>query len=507
MEAVGIDFGASFTRIACHTGDPKATIIDLIENKNGHFDIPSIIAFDKNRIVAGDEAEILAKIHPETAVHNIKCFLSKNIIWDKKHLKNENVTIENDQLRYKENTYKFIRILEEIFKLHFQTYLFKKGIKPNSVTIALPVYFDKYERNNFEIAAKNAGFTGVKTVNYPTAAIAAYQKEFNTNDGRYLVVNCSALLTEATYVIVKGSSYQTVATAILKGKSGNSLNHQLSKMLLSDLNNDDDQDVILNDQRSMSILQTTVEEQKHSISKTNNKLIKFITPTLMNGVTIQKDITVNSFETLADELSDNIQQPINDLFESLNISGDDVDYVVLTGGTTNIPLYREKIFNACEKDIEEAKIFSQPSRAIAVGAAILDEMMLKRLIYTDSSVGLKQIFSCVNKDNDPPNKNVGIQLDTTTYFTLIEEDTKPGDKKAYTLRTCNRDGDIALFKICTKPFNESEWKERYSITLHNLPDTEYYDLNVTAEFKSNKSVTVTIGIRGSGKYVKRKFSL
>ena len=510
MEAVGIDLGTTNTRIACHTGDVKATTIDLIENKNGHFDIPSIIALVDDKIVAGDEASIQAKTDPESVLYNVKCLLSKQVYsLDKINeiTKNPKVSIQSDKIKFGTKSYSPSQLIEPLFKIHLQTFIHKKGTNPKSVTIALPVYFTKQERNAVEQAAKNAGFTGVKTVNESTAAIAAYQKEFNTKDGKYLVVNCSAIATEATYVIVKGAKYETKGTAVLVGHSGNALNHQISKSLFAELGNKKNEEIIKKDMRSMRTIDQTIEEQKLSISKSTDKLVHFFTPTLKQGISLKKDISKQNFESLADELADDIKTPIDDLFDKLEISGDDIDYVVLTGGTTNIPLFREKILSECDKDVDDANIFSDPTRVIAIGAAILDERSVNKQTYTDADIVLKPIISEVIIP-EHPNKDVAIKVSggSDTYMKLFGHEVSAGTKKAYVFRTVNKNQKTADFTVCTKPLDGLKWEEKFTLQVDDLPKADYVDLRLVFEFNSNEDVFVKAGVRGTGKYVTKRFS-
>ena len=477
-EAIGIDIGTTFTRIACHRGDPDKTPIEVIQNKDGDHDIPSVVANDNGHLIAGREALIYSRqpAHADQTIYNVKLLLSPKTIpkstkTTKKLTRNSSVTLitQKDRMPSKisfgSESFTPSQLLDPLLEIHVDSFRKRKSKDPQRCTIAVPAHFGKEERMAVEASAKRVGFKQITIVNESTAAVVQYQSQFKTGDGRYLVINCSAIGCDATLVEAKGSQYTTKGMALLQGYAGDDLDKAIRDLLIkrSNLN----KDTITHDKFSMESIDSAIQEQKPNISRTNS--VHFFTSALKEGNPINVELSTTTIETQSDNLIENFYKPITDLIRHQGIDSSDpekiskyVQYFVITGGTSQLPFYKNKILEICGIDDDDDIKYVDSKTAVATGAALIDEMLLNRKNFSDVTIGIKPILYA--------KESIGISVSGDDIQELYETVIPFPDKRAFLFQTSKTNQQKATFNILYKASKSGDYEQKKSISLDGLPE-------------------------------------
>ena len=514
-EAVGIDIGSSYTRIACHRGDPNQTPIEVIQNQNGDLDVPAVVANNNGKLIAGRDALLFSK-RPENednSIYKVKCLLStktlpKSTKKIKRLTRNSSISLltQSDRMPSKvsfgSDTYTPSQLLDPLLAIHVDSFRRRKSVNPTRCTIAVPAHFGKEERMAVEASAKRVGFQTVTIINESTAAVVQYQYEFKTGDGRYLVFNCSAVGCDATIVEVRQGQYLTKGMAILQGFSGDDLDQAICNMIIK--RSGVDKDTIREDKFSMDSINSAIQDQKPKLVKNNS--VHFFTSTLKDGNPIDLELHSTAIESETDDLLENFTRPITDLIRHQGIDPEPeniaeyINHFVIIGGTSQIPFYRNKIIEVCGLDEDDVK-YVDPKTSVATGAAFFDELLLKRLRFVDMTVGVKPILYvqgsiCVSEADGEIQE---------LYDTIIPYP----DKKAFRFQTKRSNQKRAIFNFT---FKESKNTEKLSslgsLTLDNIPSTgSQTQLRLVIEIVSPKEIKVKAQAKGTNILTQSTFSI
>ena len=513
-EAIGIDIGTSYTRVACHTGNPNLSQIDVIENADGKFDTPSVVANLDGNLVAGRAAFICSQNNKDSALFNIKTLLSKTpdeLVSQaeeiKKFTRNDSIKITRSGITLNNKTFTPSQFLTELLKIHVNS-LKIKSKSPQRVTITVPADFSANARQLIKESAKNAGFpiSKITIVNESTAAVVNYQNTFKTGDGLYLVVDCAAVSCTVTLVRVRGSDYTTEGMAILEGNSGEAINQAIHKKVMKQFQSNEIDQIKRNNQ-AMSLIYTSIEDAKVLCSSTERLDIVASVP---KSRSISMSMSMEQLQLEIDDILNNLEQPINDLLEKADIDDPEtqINYLVLSGGTTALKAFKEKILDACQKDPDDVKFFDNPSSAVAVGAALIDERLLKRNSFRDVTVGIKPIISTIEVQEFLKNP-LGVRVSDGGNSYSIKQVVNSGllipQKKAFVFKTVKPHQAEAT--LIVSAYTNREWKEKGTIKLSNLPDQESVLLRLVFSLQPNNHIIVEGSVKGNPVKTKIEFTL
>ena len=507
-EPVGIDIGSCFTRVACYRGDRDITPIELIENIDGKFETPSIVANRDGELIAGQAAVIYSQNKPNTAICNVKKLLSQTqdqLVFQadeiKKIVKNDTISITNSGITLCGKTFTTTQLLAQLLRVHQQS-LNNKGKSAKRATIAVPASFTVEARQNIKKAATEAGFTKVTIVNEATAAVVNYQKTFNTEDGLYLVFDCAATSCTATIVSAKGAEYSILGMSVLDGNSGEAINQTIQKKVLKQLDKSK-VDEIEKNEIALSKISSSIEEAK---TKSVKNKIEIIAP-IPKSKSITMTISMDQLNTEIDDILDNIEDQISDFFKQSGIDDSNpINYLVLIGGTSSIPGIRERVIDACQ--IEKVETFIDPRSVVAVGAALIDEKILFCKKFKDLYAGIKPISSTI-QEKTYLKCALGIQITNGPSPGYIKKLIEPGTiipkKKAFLFKTTKSHQNTAIYHIYA--FIDNKWILKNTLTMSNLPDSGIVDMRIVFTLQQDEFVIVQGSVAGSKQKTSVHFSL
>ncbi len=385
---IGIDFGTT-NCVATFVRDKK---IQTIEDENGDI-IPSCIAFDRNgNILVGKNA--LEKIS------NSDYYVIQSV----KRLIGGNQQSKIFDIFGKEySPVQICAIIIGYIKEKAENYL---GKAVNSCTITVPAYFDDNQRNDTRIAAKMANLEVKRVINEPTAAALAYGLD-HESEGNYMVYDLGGGTFDISILQMQTGVFRVINTHGDVNLGGDDIDAKLLEYIIT----------------KHKINPINIAELQHIARNIKEYLSShehFSGKISINGTTIEILITRSELEIIAGEIVDKTIKIMQNAILDANIDTKNIKGMILVGGTTRMPIIREKI----AKNFP-VKILTDldPDKIVGIGAGIKAAGKLSGfenilLDITPLSLGIETLGGVVEK---VIYRNTPIPCSTTQYFTTSHE--------------------------------------------------------------------------------------
>ena len=461
---VGIDLGTT-TSEACVYREDK---YKHIKSSLGKIVIPSVVGYDKDTqsIIAGDVADSKAKGNPDNFVWEVKRSMGTEVVFELGDEKYSASEISAETLRYIKN------------------YCEKYYDEPiNDAVITVPALFNNNQRQDTKRAAELAGFNVERLVAEPTAAALAYCME-NT-DAEDFVKLMVYDLGGGTFDVTVGEYHKGVLD--IKGTSGdNHLGGKDFDELLAEVFHDKVVQQHGLDLRQDKFAAFTMKRACESLKKelsfqeSSSINIPFLAAKDGKAISLSETFTREQFEELIMPSIEQTEKAIEGALKAAEYKADDIDIVLLVGGSTRIPLVRQTVKKLMKS---EPKADIDPDLAVSLGAA------MQAAIITGESDG-------VIMDNVPHSFGTSAitdyngQMISGVYSEIIPANAsmlKPHEKKYYTVYD---DQDIIDFQVYQKPpMLESIWAEEMdylgSKEITGIPKNKAGEECLTATFTYN----------------------
>ncbi|RQG95932.1 molecular chaperone DnaK [Natrarchaeobius chitinivorans] len=345
---LGIDLGTTNSAFAVmEGGDPE-----IIVNAEGDRTTPSVVAFtDDDERLVGKPAKNQAIQNPEKTIASIK-----------RHIGEDDYTVEIEDEEYSPEEISAM-ILQKI-KRDAEEYL---GDDVERAVITVPAYFSDKQRQATKDAGEIAGFDVERIINEPTAASMAYGLD-DDSDQTVLVYDLGGGTFDVSILDLGGGVYEVVATNGDNDLGGDDWDHAIIDWLADRFEDDHGID-LREDRQALQRLKDAAEEAKIELSSRKETEINlpFITATDDGPIHVEESLTRAKFESLTQDLIDRTVGPTEQALEDADYDKDDIDEVLLVGGSTRMPQVAEKVESltgqAPQKNVN-------PDEAVALGAAI-----------------------------------------------------------------------------------------------------------------------------------------
>ena len=345
---LGIDLGTTNSAFAVmEGGDPE-----IIVNGEGDRTTPSVVAFtDDGERLVGKPAKNQAIQNPDRTIASIK-----------RHMGEEEYTVEIEGEEYTPEQLSAM-ILQKA-KRDAEEYL---GDEVEKAVITVPAYFNDKQRQATKDAGEIAGFEVERIVNEPTAASMAYGLD-DDSDQTVLVYDLGGGTFDVSILDLGGGVYEVVATNGDNELGGDDWDHAVIDHLAEEFENDHGID-LREDRQALQRLKDAAEEAKIELSsrKETDINLPFITATDSGPVHLETSLTRATFESLTKDLIERTVSPTEQALSDADYDSDDIDEVILVGGSTRMPQVQEKVEEVVG---QEPKKNVNPDEAVALGAAI-----------------------------------------------------------------------------------------------------------------------------------------
>ncbi len=342
---IGIDLGTTNSVVAVMEGkEPK-----VIVNEEGSRITPSVVAWDdKGEILVGQIAKRQAVTNPENTVYSSKRFIGRRfdeIQADIKRVPYKVVTGKTGDAWFGVRGHEMAppevaaKVLQKLKKAA-EDYL---GEKVTEAVITVPAYFNDSQRQATKDAGRIAGLEVRRIINEPTAAALAYGLDRKKNEV-IAVYDFGGGTFDISILEVGDNVVQVIATNGDTHLGGDDIDDAIMEWLIAEFRKDTGIDVS-KDKMVIQRLKDAAEQAKIELSNKQESSINlpFLTADGSGPKHLQKSLTRSKFEQMMQPLVDRTMEPVRRALEDSKKRPNEIDEVVLVGGSTRIPLVQETV--------------------------------------------------------------------------------------------------------------------------------------------------------------------
>ena len=344
---IGIDLGTTNSCVAVMEGGKPV----VIANSEGSRTTPSVIAFSKNgdRLI-GEAAKRQAVTNPDRTIASIKREMGTDY------------RISIDKKKYSPQELSAM-ILQKL-KKDAEEYL---GDTVTEAVITVPAYFNDTQRQATKDAGRIAGLEVKRIINEPTAAALAYGLD-NEESRKIMVYDLGGGTFDVSIIEIGGGVIAVLATAGNNHLGGDDFDERVTQYLLQEFKRTEHIDLSKN-KMAMQRLREEAEKAKKELSSVTsvNINIPFITMEKDGPKHLDVTLTRAKFEELIYDLVEQTALPVQNTLRDAGLTPDQLDKVLLVGGSTRVPAVQEKVRKLIGI---EASHNLNPDECVALGAAI-----------------------------------------------------------------------------------------------------------------------------------------
>ena len=343
---IGIDLGTTNSCVAVLEGG-KASVIT---NAEGERTTPSVVSYKNGEIKVGTVAKNEA-ITSSDVVRSNKRYIGTD---HKFHVNGKDVTSVEVSAQ----------ILMKL-KKDAEAYLNDKVTK---AVITVPAYFNDAQRQATKDAGKVAGLEVERIINEPTAAAIAYGIDKQDKNQKILVYDLGGGTFDVSVLEIGDGVYEVLATAGNNKLGGDDFDQRIIDYLVEEFKKQNGID-LSTDKLALQRLKDAAEKAKKDLSSavTTNISLPFITQGSNGPLHLDITLTRAKFEDLIRDLVESTTKQVKDALKEANLSSNELDKVLLVGGSTRIPCVQELVKRETGKEPSKEV---NPDEVVAMGAAI-----------------------------------------------------------------------------------------------------------------------------------------
>ncbi|MBR2563531.1 MAG: molecular chaperone DnaK [Paenibacillus sp.] len=346
-KVIGIDLGTTNSCVAVMEGGEAV----VIPNPEGARTTPSVVGFKKDgERVVGETAKRQAITNPDRTIISIKRHMGSS----------HKETIDSKDYSPQEIS----AIILQKLKSDAEAYL---GQTVTQAVITVPAYFNDSQRQATKDAGKIAGLEVLRIVNEPTAAALAYGME-KSEDQTILVYDLGGGTFDVSILELGDGFFEVKATSGDNALGGDDFDQVIIDYLVNEFKKDQGID-LSKDKAAVQRLKDAAEKAKKELSGVLNTTISLPFITVADGVPQHLELSLSraKFEELSAELVERTLEPTRRALSDAGMTPNDIDRIVLVGGSTRIPAVQEAIKKLTGKEPHKGV---NPDEVVALGAAV-----------------------------------------------------------------------------------------------------------------------------------------
>lgn len=365
---IGIDLGTTNSCVSIMEGGKPV----VITNSEGNRTTPSIVAFtNKGEVLVGQPAKNQMVTNPENTIFSIKRFMGNtyNEVSEERSRMPYTVLEEDGKVKIKtlEGNFTPQEISARILQKMKQTAEEYLGETVTDAIITVPAYFNDSQRQSTKDAGRIAGLNVLRIINEPTAAALAYGIE-KKKDEKIAVYDLGGGTFDISILELADGLFEVKSTNGDTHLGGDDFDHAVIDWLISEFKKEQGID-LNNDKMALQRLKEAAEKAKKELSSSLQTDINlpYLTADASGPKHLNVSLTRSKFEELIRDLVEKTRIPCEKAMQDAGLTLNDIDEVILVGGSTRIPLVQETVKNVFNKEPNKSV---NPDEAVAMGAAV-----------------------------------------------------------------------------------------------------------------------------------------
>ena len=520
MTCLGIDLGTTNSCVALYHNN----VVKNLEISPNNKLIPSVVSFTEEQVLIGDDAKANRNINPSNTISSVKRLIGRN--YNENSVQNDlnanffpYKVIENPQnknaaveVRWRGKNWIFSPEEIDAFILSYLKTIIEKNIKhhlPYRTVISVPAYFNSNQRKSTIAAAKIAGFKKIDLINEPTAAAISYfmsAPSILSQKSNILVFDFGGGTLDVSIIEKVNETYNVKACAGDMHLGGDDFDKNLFEYLKEIIHKRMKVDITDMEEEKMR-LREECEKTKRILSE--SKSAEIYLDNFVKDKPFKFTLSRNYFEELNKDLFSRLLNPVKDALEKAKLTPQDINLVLLVGGSTRIPKIKEileKFFPdqlICESDNQEYAV----SQGSAYYAAKLEKDELKEIMKLDEQNLIPKHIREM-KVNNTCSLTIGIETKDHVMQPIFESGTPIPVEKEFEFCTTKDKQDSAKISIF-----EGESKVTTDNTLlstlhiYQIPPAPagYVHFKIHMKLQENGVLTYKIEVLNNEKQVLQSF--